>query len=416
LDRELSRHRSRLLQDHTKEADISQPTDLTIIPLILSSGERLPCLVYSATWLPVKLPTRWIMCHRRLHAQPSTLRDNLYAISKLYVWAEHKAGIDLEPLLLRGKTLQPRQLETLAAYLRESSPARGQRVVSPNTFNKALYAIEDFLLWTLDYTYSAQPGTDLQGHQMTRMQLTTTLRSLRYPAHSSRRHQPLSDTEVATVRKVLTPQPDHMGNWIFPHTFGPTNALRNWLMVEMALELGLRIGELLKLRLDSLPRGSQSLLLVRRHPDDPFDTRRHEPAVKTAERGLPLSEPLRAALRAYVTGNSPLGRVMGRSPYLFVTRTGKPLSRGRANDIVETVSHASGIHPLSWHRFRHTWAERMATYLLEVPNGIDQLMYLGGWTNPQSPLRYMQQAVAKHAQAHLEAWHRSLYSDKRTDE
>lgn len=354
------------------------------------------------------------MCARRQHAQPSTLRDNLYAISKLYTWAQ-QAGIDLETQLLKGETLNPHQLEILTAYLREYSLARGQPVVSPNTLNKLLYAIEEFLLWTLDHAYSSQTAMDLQHHQMARMQLTTTLRSLRYPGHPSQRHQPLSDTEVTAVRTALAPQRDISGKWIFPDTFGPTNALRNWLMVEMALELGLRIGELLKLRLDSLPRGSQSRLLVRRYPDDPYDTRRHEPAVKTAERGLPLSEPLRAALRAYVTGKPPLGRVKGASPYLFVTKAGKPLSKGRANDIVEVISQASRVQPLSWHRFRHTWAEQMATYLLEVPNGIDQLMYLGGWTNPQSPLRYMQQAVAKHAQAHLEAWHRTLYPDKRTD-
>jgi hypothetical protein len=32
--------------------------------------------------------------------------------------------------------------------------------------------------------------------------------------------------------------------------------LRNWLMFEIARELGIRRGELLKLRLDSLPRGA----------------------------------------------------------------------------------------------------------------------------------------------------------------
>jgi len=56
----------------------------------------------------------------------------------------------------------------------------------------------------------------------------------------------------------------------------------------------------------------------------------------------------------------------------------------------------------------------MAVYLLDVPNGLDQLMYLGGWTNPQSPQRYIQNAIALQAQNHLRTWQNSLYPE--TDE
>jgi integrase len=187
-------------------------------------------------------------------------------------------------------------------------------------------------------------------------------------------------------------------------------------MVEIALQLGLRLGELLKLRLDSLPRGQQKALLVRRHPDDIYDTRRHEPAVKTAERGLPVSEPLLAMIRHYVTGGPPYGRINGKSPYLFVTDEGQPLSIGRAQDIIQVIGSRSGIEQLSWHRLRHTWAEQLAAYLLETPNGRDQLMYLGGWANPQSPQRYIQDAVAEQAQATLRAWQEALYAPEIEDE
>lgn len=387
-------------------------SDLTIIPLVLTTGERLPCLVYTATWLPVKLATRWVVSHRRQWVQSATLRDNLYAIRRLYNWAAHEAQIPLETVLLQGETLSPRQLEDLGGHLRAASRARKVPVVSPNTVNKALYAIEDFLLWAWDHATYGQPYAQHTGRYMLRFQLTEALHSLRYPSYPSRRYLPLSDTDVRAIRMTLAPHSPPNGSSVFPKTFSATNALRNWLMVEMALELGLRIGELLKLRLDSLPRGTQRQLLVRRYPDDLYDTRTHEPAVKTAERGLPLSEALLSTLRAYVTGKPPLGRPAGRSPYLFVTDEGNALSHGRANDILRVVSERSGVSPLSWHRFRHTWAERMAVYLLDVPNGLDQLMYLGGWTNPQSPQRYMQNAIAAQAQAHLRAWQRSLYAEE----
>jgi len=391
---------------------MSEDQKLTVVQLTLTTGERLPCLVYQATWLPVKLATRWVVTYRRQRVQSLTLRDNLYAVSKLYRWAEQVAKIDLEALLSRGETLIARQLESLVGYLREQTARSVQSVISPNTLNKQLYAIEDFLVWALDHTQTQARHTNLLHTQAQRGQLTTTLWSLHFRGHPTQRIEPLNETEITTVRRVLAPQRNPQGQWLFPDCFTVTNALRNWLMVEMALELGLRVGELLKLRLDSLPRGGQHALLVRRHPDDPYDTRQHEPAVKTAERGLPLSAPLLTALRLYVTSRPPFGRVSGKSPYLFVTDEGKPLSRGRAHDILQVVSQHTGIHPLSWHRFRHTWAERMATHLLEVPNGLDQLMYLGGWTNPQSPQRYVQNAVAQQAQASLRAWQEALYPEE----
>ena len=107
--------------------------------------------------------------------------------------------------------------------------------------------------------------------------------------------------------------------------FAPRARLRNWLMFEVALELGIRRGELLKLRLDSLPRGANDGVLILRRPDDPNDSRPHEPAVKTAERAIPASRSLLSAIRAYLTYPPPLGRVSGKSPYLFVARSGAPL-------------------------------------------------------------------------------------------
>ena len=50
---------------------------------------------------------------------------------------------------------------------------------------------------------------------------------------------------------------------------------------------------------------------------------------------------------------------------------------------------------MTWHRLRHTWAEKQADRLAKVPNGMDQLQYLGGWTNETSPKRYIKQALAK---------------------
>jgi len=82
-----------------------------------------------------------------------------------------------------------------------------------------------------------------------------------------------------------------------------------------------------------------------------------------------------------------------------------------SDDIIRTISRHRGITPLSWHRLRHTWAERVAEVLAEQPNGMDKLIYLGGWTNPQSPKRYIQNAIARQASEAMRSYHSRLYSE-----
>ena len=52
---------------------------------------------------------------------------------------------------------------------------------------------------------------------------------------------------------------------------------------------------------------------------------------------------------------------------------------------MKPIARHTGVTPLSWHRLRHTWAERMAELLAEQANGMDKLMYLGGWITRNHP-------------------------------
>ena len=48
---------------------IAAPAPFTVLNVVLDSGERLPCLVESATWLPVRVATRWAVRYRRYRVQ-----------------------------------------------------------------------------------------------------------------------------------------------------------------------------------------------------------------------------------------------------------------------------------------------------------------------------------------------------------
>jgi integrase len=389
---------------------------LAIVRLVLDTGERLPCLVDAQTWLPLRLPMRWAVRYRRYRLQSSTLAGNLHILAKVYKWAWQVANIDLDNYLTSDRRLDARQIESLAAYLRESGitdgGTNGGAIVTPTTFNQQLSVVENFLTWAL-YPANRGGASALTFEQLSaeRDRLKFLFQSLHMRTGQSRRHEPLTADEIAKIRVTIEPYEESTGAWRFPADgFSSGTALRNWLMFEMALELGLRRGELLKVRLDSLPRGPETGIKILRYPDDPHDSRQVEPAVKTAERILPASHRLLQAIRAYMTLPPPLGRMKGKSPYLFVTRTGNPLAIDTARDIIQVIGERSGVNPLSWHRLRHTWAERLAVVLLEQPNGLDRLMYLGGWTHPGSPKRYIQQAVAQQAGQTLRDYQSQLYA------
>jgi integrase len=402
----------------------------SILNLVLENGERLPCLVDAKTWIPTRVATRWAVRYRRYHVQSSTLADNLRILQRIYIWAEMEGQFDLDDFLTSGRLLNARQIESLVHYFRTKGQTVIAGVITPknvdqqsaailgaNAFNHHLSLAEDFFTWSLD---GANRGglSDFNLEQLAaeRAALSRAFQSYRIESRPSERMDPLDEHELASIRRAIAPRQTEQGSWEFPQNiFSPRTRLRNWLMLETCLALGLRRGELLKLRLDCLPRGHDDGVRILRLPDDPLDSRAKEPSVKTAERLIPAARSLLIAFRAYLTTPPPLGRASGKSPYLFVSQSGAPVSLDSADDIIAKVGRHSGVVPLSWHRLRHTWAERLAEKLRDQPNGVDLLMYLGGWTNPQSPKRYIQHAIAKQAIETMRAHQEKLYPSGEND-
>lgn len=72
-------------------------------------------------------------------------------------------------------------------------------------------------------------------------------------------------------------------------------AIRNAVMLEILYETGMRVGELLSLKLkDFTPArgGDHATLVIRRNHDDPFDRRLRRPVAKTLGRHIGITEHL----------------------------------------------------------------------------------------------------------------------------
>ena len=160
----------------------------SILHIVLDSGERLPCLVDAASWIPARVALRWAMRYRRYRVQSSTLAANLRVLGKVYRWTQDTAGFDLDDRLTEGRTLQNREIESLARSFRGNASARA---LDTGAFDQHLAIVEDFLKWSLDSeNRGGRRSLDLAQLAQERNRIGLILRSLRSGAHASDRIEP----------------------------------------------------------------------------------------------------------------------------------------------------------------------------------------------------------------------------------
>jgi integrase len=232
------------------------------------------------------------------------------------------------------------------------------------------------------------------------------------PVGESPRREPLTSDEVELIRRAIAP--DEFGNYP-PKVFTEKTRYRNWIMFETALNLGVRKGELLTLKVNHLPANKdEKFFFVPRQQDAPEDPRkRRRLRGKTNERRVPLIDPnLLPSILGYRDVAPPIGRNDPgiTTPYLFVTGDGQPISNSAADHIIRQIGkyaarlldsdgtldeytrarRKESLLALTWHRLRHTWAETAETLLRreKVRGAKAILMEWGGWNSEESMRRY----------------------------
>ncbi|WP_182027190.1 tyrosine-type recombinase/integrase [Vibrio rotiferianus] len=125
---------------------------------------------------------------------------------------------------------------------------------------------------------------------------------------------------------------------------------RNYLIIKVLYDTGMRVGELLQLKVSDVNFAAQTISIVRRH-DDPEDIwRALEPNAKTLERDLPISLELTDLLRDYVTGERrQMVTVLPASEshgFLFVSSkntVGQPLSIKQCSKLILKIARNKAL-------------------------------------------------------------------------
>lgn len=388
-------------------------------------GERLPMLL-NADGTAHYYGNLYSLSLRTKNRASHTLEIALRAIHILYQCLSND-GIHLESRLESGNFLTRTELEqlnracrlplkeisTLAVardtaktnvvrfelYRKKSVPAGKVEEVSKKTVVLRQTYIKDHLLWLLEW-FAHHNGGRSESLDWAKA-MTQRVFSVISPAGARKNieiRQGLSqESQQELLRLVAHTSPDNPWDNIFCR-------VRNELLINILFYLGIRRGELLALRVSDINFAKNKILIARR-PDDPEDSRRYQPLVKTLSRSLPLESVLVEHLYEYIHEYRREKQNAKRHPFLFVSSTGHPLSLSGFLHVCLAIRAASPtlLSNFSAHLLRHTWNDRFSKIMKDngVPPAREQQLrcFLMGWA-PHSKMgqNYTKRYVREEAQ------------------
>jgi integrase len=399
----------------------------------------MPFLVKSATGVPLEAPTYWITSKRRpAGKQPNTLANDLRALVYFYLWADAR-GIDVVERLRTGKFFTLTEINDLDSfcgrYLPEAlselpgpptnvlpfKPQNKNRHVRTRNVNllekrNRLMSIYSFLEYTsADYLSRLNDNAERWSHYDGVRGKCLVWISGRFKAIAKRTFHDIGDREaldsesLIRLRQVI--EPDHPENPFEPHT-----RFRNLLIVKLLLDLGLRRGELLGLRVaDCKLGGSKGTIEIHRRPDDPDDPRMEQPASKTAARMLPLNARLTELVHEWVVHHRTRTPEARKHGFLITNSSdGRPLSLSSINKLFLALRRRVPGLPdsLSPHVLRHSWNDAFSDEMDK--KGIDGHQEskwrarLMGWRREESAHPYLTRTIRKRSNDALTEIHDKL--------
>lgn len=393
---------------------------LVVKSYIEPSGQRNAVIVDQETGIPEFWPM--LYCSSQLRARGnshSTIKSHLRAIIYLYKWAEFR-NLDIETRIKSAQGFTRNEVDTLITLLRsrisdlpepsgntskiiDITSSRSKmgaiwealeaqpKQVKAETYNERLDYVAVYIAWLSDYLSDQNLNSSrdrTKSIAQTGVEFKKVLTSMK-SVETNKKFSSDKSIDHADIRSILELiNPNNPENpWGSKGT-----RIRNFAIICILLDTGLRSGELLSLKLKDIifgKKGSKGLKVSRRHgaKDDP---RINQPSTKLGEREVPLSESSFKALDLYVKSvraKTPQG---AQSDYLFISLSnntiGSPLSS--VTSITNTIREITNID-ITPHRLRHTATWRFC--LLQKKHGkkwdefVEQLILKFGWASVSSP-------------------------------
>lgn len=388
-----------------------------------ADGERMPFLVRKATGLPLQSPTYWIVSKRRPSgSQPNTLNNDLRALMYLYLWADAR-GVALQDRFESGALLTLPEIanldtfcggqieEAISKLASEAYEVRRLDTCKSKTRRRSINLVEKRNRLAAIYSYIEYISADQLSclhlwpdrwsqYNSVRNNCLHWIKSRYVAIKKPRRNdigarEGLEEKEVIRLRAVI--EPDHPEN-----PFEPQVRFRNYVIIRLLLDLGIRRGELLGIRIEDCSLGSNGTVTIHRRPDNPDDPRKVQPSSKTEARVLPLNNRLTDLLYEWIVHHRPKITGARQHSFLIVDRDkGRPLSLSSVNKLMAHLRRRVPGLPdkLSAHVLRHTWNDAFSDAMDRKGVPGDQeakwRARLMGWRREESAQPYLRRTVRR---------------------
>jgi integrase len=344
----------------------------------------------------------------------------LYPLAFLYTWSEIQK-LDLEHLLLKGYGLTDAQIRAFASWVEDHYQHSNGNVTNENrkSINRILNTCKGICVWFI--RQYANPTTD------------PSKRALQMNAIINYQEASWEEVYVKVIDEAVAPdlteeQITSIENFLRPNNrskeVGERIAMRDYLIWRMAIEFGMRKGEILAMRLEDCPvLNAPNFRIVRIEERGPnyHDPRSIPPRPKTLSRRLGIllnNSAFPWLVNEYISSHRYIwvnnrGKKIKKSllphNFLIVSTAGDPLSIRAADDIAENIRIGTGIS-FKWHLPRHAFFNRAYETMASVKDVNERnikkgdLLLWGGWRNEQSLDIYTRRSRADRARNALSIW------------
>ncbi|EON9102374.1 tyrosine-type recombinase/integrase [Escherichia coli] len=357
---------------------------------IMSSGERGCLILDKKSNLPTYYQNLFLTTDiRNRGATASTMEivaTNLLIFSNFL----DGRGIDIIERVELKKYFSVAEIDDLVRYAKQrfdrqkiiNIKSTNYRFIAKRTFSYRIHVFSRYLKWLCGLVHSSK-GIHAK------YEVDVFIESIRahIPRNSSLNmneisEKSLNEEEIKVLFRLL-----EIGG--IENPFHKEVQVRNRLIFTLLLNLGLRAGELLNLKIDDFDLRDNTLSVVRRH-DSKEDGRSYQPLVKTGERVIPLSDELAREIFDYISNSREKMTKRKKHNFLFVAHctgknAGEPLSISAYEKVISTLKRASPeLYNLSGHRLRHSWNYMYSKGIegaeLEYNRRKDLRNYLMGWS------------------------------------
>jgi len=353
-----------------------------------------------------------------VYDSPNTIEGALKGLRALLSFVD-ECGQDLEGHLLQGERIEPKLIRAFAHWL-EQRYGKVDGIMSQasrRTFNATLLQARIAEAWFITMYWTADDRL-VRGYEIQNV-LATQKAAWAHVAKRVKEKPVAPDMDEEDIRRI---------DGFLVNAAMAANAdpiwVRTFLIWRLAIEFGMRIGEILALRIEDCPnRHRPTFEIVRMEDRDYVDPRgTYAPRPKTLGRSLGIllaNSAFPELVLRYISEYRVTWKIRPdgskrksphvQHPYLLVNDDGAPLPHVTARNLASRISKETGV-PFHWHLARHAFFNRAYAAIGRIPEVAEQnvrindLIYWGGWSSPKSLDIYTNRA-RKHRAAHaLAIW------------